>query len=395
LKIALISEWLDPWRGGAETSTLQFLYQLLEEGIEVHLFTRSRPSGLPGLFVHTVSGAAMSRTRRSVTFSSRVERMIRSESFDVIHAVTPCRFADVYQPRGGTIVESIERNLALLRSAPSRALKRYVNHFNIKQRHALKMEREIFKDPNGPVVIAISDYVARQLEDHYALPSHRIRKVFNAVEVWPCTPESRLQHRQSIRGEFGIGADDCLVVTVAHNFRLKGVRRWMEALSQLLERGVKDVRALVVGRDDSVQWRRLADRLGVSGYLTFTGPSDRVREMYHAADMLVHPTYYDPCSRVVLEAMTEGLPCITTRWDGAAEMVRHGENGFVLEDPEDIGTLADYVDAMRDPGLRYQLGRDAAKIADSVSMAGHAEALIELYRELCATPKAATQPICR
>ena len=44
---ALVSEWLDAWGGGAETSTLQFMHRLMDAGIEVHVFTRSRPSPLP------------------------------------------------------------------------------------------------------------------------------------------------------------------------------------------------------------------------------------------------------------------------------------------------------------------------------------------------------------
>ena len=117
MRIALVSEWLDPWRGGAETSTLQFLHGLMDSGAEVHVFTRSRPSPTPGLVVHTVSGAAMSRSRRSITFAQRVERRFMGNSFDIVHAISPCRYADVYQPRGGTVAESIQRNIALRRTA--------------------------------------------------------------------------------------------------------------------------------------------------------------------------------------------------------------------------------------------------------------------------------------
>jgi hypothetical protein len=100
VRIALVSEWLDPWRGGAETSTLQFIHHLLDAGLELHLFTRSRPSPVPGMEVHTISGASMSRTRRSATFAVRVERMLRQCAFDLVHTFVPIAGADVYQPRG-------------------------------------------------------------------------------------------------------------------------------------------------------------------------------------------------------------------------------------------------------------------------------------------------------
>ena len=43
---------------------------------------------------------------------------------------------------------------------------------------------------------------------------------------------------------------------------------------------------------------------------------------YAAADLYVHPTFYDPCSLVVLEAAACGLPIITSRYNGAAELFR-------------------------------------------------------------------------
>ncbi len=93
MKVALVAEWLDPWRGGAETSTHQFIHHLTDGGVDLHVFTRSRPSPTPNMHVHTISGASMSRTRRSVTFAHRVEGLLQADSFDIVHAISPCRGA--------------------------------------------------------------------------------------------------------------------------------------------------------------------------------------------------------------------------------------------------------------------------------------------------------------
>ena len=382
MKVALVVEWLDSWRGGAETSTLQFLHHLMDRGVEVHVFTRSRPSPAPGLHVHTVSGAAMVRTRSSVTFAHRVERMLRAGVYDVIHAISPCRGAHIYQPRGGTVAETIERNVALIRSAPGRRLKRYANRFNFKQRYMLALERQLFAQTDGPLVVAISNYVKDQLERHYQIPQARIRTVFNGVDADRTTEGRRAGHREAVRREFGIADDDYLVLLVAHNFRLKGVPNWIRALSILVKRGVKNIRSIVVGKGDSVRWYRLASAVGVADYLTFAGPSDRVNQFRHAADVMVHPTYYDPCSRVVLEAMAAGLPCVTTRWDGASEVIDPGRNGFVLEDPGDLNALAAVVDRLRDASLRARIGRAAREVRERVSMARHTSEMMSIYEEL-------------
>ena len=388
MKVALVAEWLDAWRGGAETSTLQFMHHLIDHGVEVHLLTRSRPSPTLGLHVHPIRGASMSRTRRSVTFAHRVESFLEDNAFDVVHAISPCRGADLYQPRGGTVAETIERNIALRCNRMTRSLKRYANQLNFKQRYLLALERELFNDPGGPLVVAISDYVVRQLKEHYAMPDSRIRKIYNGVDLRSTTDQKAARDRAEIRREFGVARDDCLVLLIAHNFRLKGVARWMEAQAELVRRGITDVRSLVVGDGDSERWHRLAARLGLGEFLTFTGPSERVPAFHRAADVLVHPTYYDPCSRVVLEAMIAGLPCRTTRWDGAAEMIEDGRNGFVLRDPSDVASLVNRVNQLRDAALRRQLGGAATAVTDRVSMARHTDELLALYREL-AVPAAA------
>jgi UDP-glucose:(heptosyl)LPS alpha-1,3-glucosyltransferase len=382
VKIALVVEWLDAWRGGAETSTLQFLHHLMHQDVEVHVFTRSRPSPAPNLHVHTIRGASMSRTRQSVTFRHRVDRMLQNDSFDVVHAITPCRYADIYQPRGGTVAETIERNIALLTARPVRRLKRYANHFNLKQRYTLALERVLLRNPHGPKVVAISDYVVDQLRRHYHLPDERICKIYNGVDPDLATDEQRKRHRAAIRSEFEVGDDDVLVLLIAHNFRLKGLRHWMEALALLVKRGVTNVRSLVVGKGESEHWHRLAARYEIADRLTFIGPSDRVREFHHAADVLVHPTYYDPCSRVVLEAMVAGVPCITTRWDGASEMIENGVSGYVLDDPRNVPALAECVERLCDPEHRNRVSQQAAAITDRVSMARHAAEMLALYEQL-------------
>jgi UDP-glucose:(heptosyl)LPS alpha-1,3-glucosyltransferase len=107
-----------------------------------------------------------------------------------------------------------------------------------------------------------------------------------------------------------------------------------------------------------------------------------VGEFLHAADILVHPTYYDPCSRVVLEAMVAGVPCITTRWDGASEMIVDGTNGYVLDDPADIVMLAQRVEQLCDAKLRKRIGHAASAIPDRVSMSRHAQEMMTLYEEV-------------
>lgn len=60
-------------------------------------------------------------------------------------------------------------------------------------------------------------------------------------------------------------------------------------------------------------------------------PRERVLEAFKQADLLVFPTLCDGFGLVVAEALAQGLPVLTTREAGAADLIREGENGFLVE----------------------------------------------------------------
>ena len=82
-----------------------------------------------------------------------------------------------------------------------------------------------------------------------------------------------------------------------------------------------------------------------------------MRNCYFAADFFVHPTFYDPCSLVVLEALACGLPVITTRYNGAAEVLHPPREGFVIDDPHDLDQLAGAMKQLLDPARRAACAR--------------------------------------
>jgi glycosyltransferase involved in cell wall biosynthesis len=89
---------------------------------------------------------------------------------------------------------------------------------------------------------------------------------------------------------------------------------------------------------------------GLPDSIRFHGPVDRdeLFRAYRAADLLVFPSLCDGFGMVVTESLSRGLPVLTTRRAGAADFIRHGENGFVIA-PGDTSALATTLD--------YAIGR--------------------------------------
>jgi UDP-glucose:(heptosyl)LPS alpha-1,3-glucosyltransferase len=100
------------------------------------------------------------------------------------------------------------------------------------------------------------------------------------------------------------------------------------------------------------------------------------------ADAGVLPSYYDPCSRTILEAMSLGLPCIASRYDGSSDCIRPHENGFVLSEPEDTSSLAAALAELADPATRGRFAEAALALRPYLAMRRHAEQISALYQEL-------------
>jgi UDP-glucose:(heptosyl)LPS alpha-1,3-glucosyltransferase len=145
----------------------------------------------------------------------------------------------------------------------------------------------------------------------------------------------------------------------------------------------------VAGRDDAGPARRLATALGVLPRVRFVGTETPVRHWYAAADVLAHPTWYDPCSRVVLEALCAGLPVVTTRFNGAAEALTPGRHGEVIADPANAAELAGALARALAPSVRAACLADAEPLRARLSMDRHARELQALYDEIV-TPRVAT-----
>ncbi|GMV98488.1 MAG: glycosyltransferase family 4 protein [Phycisphaerae bacterium] len=387
MNVALIIERIEVWRGGAETSTMQFAEHLAALDCRVNVITTSYPPSTPSLSIVPLYAGKSLRSIRTRQFIQKATRYVSEHDFDVVHCITPCPAADVYQPRGGTVPETLERNLAMRGSPLWRGLKRVGQGLNLKYRVVAGLEKALLARRPAPWVIAISDYVARQLERHYHFDPARVRMIFNGVDPDTSPASERAAHRAQVRRQFSLGEADLMVLSVAHNFKLKGIGPLIRALAERVRREGQRLEtgrtvALIVGRDNPAPFVRLARSLGVADRVLFTGPTPRVQAFFHAADLLVHATYYDPCSRVVLEAMSSGLPVITTRFNGAAERITDGVEGYVIDSPDDVAALADRLERLADPRRRAQCAQRAPAAVEGISMRRHAEKVRALYEEV-------------
>lgn len=376
MKIGLVIESLSPERGGAEQWTWQYALWLVKAGHEVHVVAGGLAPDVEqrGIIAHLI-GAGKSR----IEFAQAAERRLDSLSLDVVHDMGCGWHCDVFQPHGGSRMAAFEQNLLLLpkwlrplKRTTARWLPRYREFRQLMMGQYMADER---------IFIALSRMVARDFERFHGVRRDQLRLVYNGVDVERFSPEHRWKYRRVVRDELRVGDDETLLLIVAHNFRLKGVPTLLGAAGRLIAEG-RRVRLAVVGGKRRRSFLRLAERLGAEKGSTFVGPVDDAAPYYAAADVYVQPTYYDPCSLVLLEALASGLPVVTSRYNGAGELIAEGVQGSIVDDPSDAGELTARLRPLLDAEVRARMSSAARQLALEHSFEKNCRELLAIYEEI-------------
>ena len=206
-------------------------------------------------------------------------------------------------------------------------------------------------------VVAVSKDTARQSSAHGVVD---ITVIYNGVD-----PASPRRTRAAMRAALDLG-EGPVALHVANFLPVKGHDILMRALAQVRDRGV---RLTVVTAGDGIERAAVeaqAKQLGLGPeQVRFLGFRADVPDLLAAADLFVLPSRMEGLPLAVLEAMSHGLPIVTTRIGGNPEVVTDGEHGLLVP-IEDPGALADaLVKLAGDPEQRRALGEAGRRRVES------------------------------
>lgn len=389
MKIAIICERFDPTGGGAERSTLQIAQELASRGHAVTVLAGSAPlnTDVSSVTVRARSHRASSSALRLLSFARWVKNELAAnhDAFDATMSVTTAVAADIVQPRSGTMRATLEQNIALRKSPIKRLAKRISIALSPKHQLLLHLERKSMKSPEVKTFVALSEYVVHQLVEHYAVDSSHIEIIPNAAVMPEMTTAERRKARVALRRSLNIDDEQPVFIFLAHNPRLKGFDTVLRAMAILEQEKLSAVCLCAGSLNHSMN--RAASALGVRDSMRWIGPTNDAATIFAASDVLVHPTWYDPSSKVVIESLMMGVPAITTRFNGASDLMTNGHDtvaGRLLDDPGDAEALADAMRELCDPKARRACKLDRAALADQLSMKRHVDALEAVLKRVAA-----------
>lgn len=318
--------------GGAENYMKTLIAQLRDKA-DIHVIAKKWIES-PGITFHKIDSLSLGSFLSTIAFNAGACRKIKNLRADCIISFERTTCQDIY--RAG---EGCHREWLRLREMSEPFWKKYTFMINPLHIALLKIEKQLFSDTK--IIIANSNMVKSQIIRHYSIPEEKIQVIYNGVDLKRFSPENTELYRDKARQELSIGKDTKLILFVGSGFERKGLNTLLRAIS-LLKQG-NDIKLIVIGKGNIRKFSSFAKKYGIHDRVLFPGPQKEIEKFYAAADIFVLPTIYDPFSNATLEAMAAGLPVITTKNNGVAELIQDGEEGFAIENPLDYNMLAEKI----------------------------------------------------
>jgi len=381
ISAAIIIERTEIRLGGAERSIAELMDELQTQGIRARILAAA---GTPAENIAVLCSNQPTHRIQLSVFEKALLSHLADNHYDIVHSVLPFAFADIYQPRGGSYKEAMLQNAASYTNPALAQWKRWTHFFNRRRTACLYAEQALCRPTEHTIVAALSDYVKQQFIRHYQLSENRIAVIPNGINIHrSATHENGETFRQSLCTNTALKdyPNPVLFLFAANNFRLKGLREAISSMQIVIRQHPESPAFLIVaGSDDPTRYQIQAKMQGVEKRVLFLGAQGNLGSAIAGCDATILPTWYDPCSRFILEALAANKPVITTRFNGASEQYQDGKHGFIIKRPCTV-RLADAINALCDTATRQScveaIRHDNLK--EQVSITRHVGQLRHLY----------------
>jgi len=379
-RIAVVSPFVDK-RHGTERCLAEQLERLSRD-FEVHLFSSRvedtdlsairwhRVPEIPGphlvkyLFWFAANQVCRWRVRRS---SGRPFDVVYSPGINCldagvihIHIV----FAEFFH--------YVRSSLRLTRN-PLRSWPRLL-HRRLYYQLIIALERLLYTR-SDVLLVGISQKTRQDLLRFYGANGD-VPIVYHGVDTCHFNPERRRALRNAAREQLGLTPETFAVLLVGNDWKRKGLDCLWRAMRKLAR---PRLHLLIRGEDDPAPYERDWNSRETLPVTVLPSRED-VEFYYAAADLLVAPSLEDTFSLPPLEAMGSGLPVIVSRKAGVSEIVTHGQDALVLEDPNDADELARLIgQTCHDELLRRKLSEQAVLTARQYTWDANAAQMKQIF----------------
>jgi len=355
--------------GGLQRDFMRIALECQRRGHQIRVYTLIWEGDVPpGFEVLVAPVKALFNHRRNEKLSAWMAADLARRPVDRLIGFNKMPGLDVYYAADGCYEDKAQT----LRNPLYRRWGRY--------RHFAEYERAVFAPQAHTEILMISEVQQPLFIKHYATPLQRFHLLPPGISQDRRAPANAAQVRAEFRQEFGLGAQDRLLVQIGSGFKTKGVDRSLKALAALPSALRQRTRLFVIGQDDPKVFQLQSTALGLNEQVTFMKGRSDIPRFLLGADALIHPAYNENTGTVLLEAVVAGLPVIVTAVCGYAHYIEEARAGIVLAEPFEQAELNRELQRLLEGDAeRAEWSRNGLAFADSAdlySMPQHAADVI-------------------
>jgi len=363
MKIAILTPLFPPKHlAGMEIAALKIAKHLSKRNHEVHVITTldkglSKESREKDFCVHRIKTSKIP-ILRTVSYCIKSFFVVKKITPDILHIQT------IYLSLSGLLIKKFLHKPYVLYGRGSDV------YFSWRLKNLIS--KPILKNANG--VIVLTEDMKREIQkicnrDVFVIPNGIDLKRFKNLS------------KEDLRSKLEIKEQERAILFVGTLRPVKGVRYLIEAMRFITDKN-KNKRLFIVGDGEERKYLEdLVRNLNLEKYVAFIGkvPNEKIPEYMAASDVFVLPSFSEGLPVTVLEAMASGLPIVATNVRGLPEIIKNGENGFLVM-PKSTEQIAEKVLLLLEDGeLRERISNNNREKVKRYSWESVVEKLEEVY----------------
>ncbi len=377
MKIGVFTDSFRPYTSGVVRSIELFSREFNNRGHEVYVFGPDYPLLHPpkeeGVFrFMSVPWPAMPEFSLPVPISSQLGSTIKRIGLDIIHTHSPFLL-------GRLGARAARRYKLPLIFTFHTLYDQYVHYFPFAEKTSKHVVQSIARNfcNRCSLVVAPSQLVVNYLQNiGVEAPINNIPTGVDLEEFKDLDPNW-------LKKNYAVKDEEIVLLFVGRLGKEKNVTFLLKSF-QAVQARHPQCRLVLVGKGPQEnQLHNMCRQMGIQDKVTFTGvlPRHKIVHCYASANLFVFPSVTETQGLVIGEAKAAGLPVVAIRAFGPAEMVSHGEDGF-LTDPTPSSFTTAILDLLENKEIYDRMSKNANKNVSYISSTYCADRMIDVYQEL-------------
>ena len=383
MRVLFISDVYFPRVNGVSTSIRTFRQDLVDQGVDTRLVAPrydAPPDAAPeepGVLRVPAAGVPRDPEDRRMHWRALTRALdaLPGSEFDLVHIHTPfvAHYAGVRFAR--------RANLACLATYHT-FFEEYLHHYlPVLPRRLAKLLARSFTRSQCAAVQAL---IAPSEPMREVLTGYGVTTPIHVLPTGLAADRFRAGDGRAFRAHAGIDAQRPLVTYIGRVAHEKNIGFLVQVFRQVLER-VPEALLVIAGEGPAREpLRQQVAHLGLEAQVHFAGYLERdsaLLDCYAAADVFVFASRTETQGLVLLEAMAQGAPLVSTAELGTRSILVPGCGALIVPEQQEAFAAA-VVRVLTEAGLREELAARGRAYARNWSSAAMARRLAELYGEL-------------